>query len=217
MNEKLELLLNKINMEKEEFEGGELTKIVSSKNKKVFTFFLILKKPLSVEVYNAFLKCLKDYFKVKVNVKIKSQDFSLEQIREYYIYYLNDYSKNAPLLKTFIESNLLLEGKDLIVEVSNKAEDMKFSSIKSDIEENLRSAGFDINLRTKINENENNEIREEIEKEINEGIPKVQKQENPIIMGTEIKTKVIPISSLTYEMDNVTIEAKVFEDRKSVV
>ena len=211
MNEKLELLLNKINIETKEFVGGKLTKIVSNKTKKTHTFFLTLEKPLKPETYNEFVKKLKDYFKVDIVTKITLGCFTLEQIKEYYTYYLKDYSKNAPLLKTFLESSLILEENKLIIEISNKAEKMKFSSIKSDIENELKNAGFNIKIKTKINEKESKEIREEIQKEINEGLPKITKNENPIIMGNEIKTKIIPISSLTYEMDNVTIEAKVFD------
>lgn len=210
MNEKLELLLNKIDIEKEEFKEGELTKIVSTKNKKNCTFFINLKNPLKVETYLEFNKKLKEYFKAKTKIKIKLEDFSLSEVKEYYTYYLTEYSKSAPLLKTFIQSKLNLENKNLIIEISNKAEKMKFNSIKEELEEKLNDAGFNIKIKIKINEEESKEIRKEIEKEVKKGLPKVPKKENPIIMGTEIKTKVVPISSLTYEMDNVTIEAKVF-------
>ena len=211
MNEKLELLLSKIDLEKEEFIDGELVKIVSTKNKEKCTFFLALKTPLKVQTYLELNQRLKNYFKLKKSkTKITLENFSLEDIKEYYIHYLKEYSKNAPLLKTFLENNITLEKSNLIVEVSNKAEEMKFSSIKSDIEENLKAAGFSIKVKTKINEKESEKLRDEIEEEVKRNIPKIKKQENKIIMGTEIKTKVFPISSLTYEMDNVTIEAKVF-------
>ena len=113
MNEKLKLLLNKINMETEEFEGGKLSKIISSKNKKKCTFFISLEKPLNNQTYNDFLRLLSDYFNVNVDIKITVENFTLEQIREYYVYYLKEYSKNAPLLKTFIDSNLFLENNQL--------------------------------------------------------------------------------------------------------
>ena len=210
MNDKLELLLNKINIEKEEFSGGKLTKIVSTKNKQNCTFFLTLQKSLKVETYLEFNRKLKAYFKVKTNSKISLENFSIEDIKEYYIHYLTEYSKNAPLLKNFIQNKITLEDNKLIIEIANKAEEMKFNSIKEDLEKKLKSAGFNTKIKTKINERDSEEIKKEIEKEVKISLPKTPKKENPIIMGTEIRTKVMPISSLTYEMDNVTIEAKVF-------
>ncbi|MBR2833296.1 MAG: PolC-type DNA polymerase III [Bacilli bacterium] len=211
MNDKLELLLDKIDVKKDEFKDGKLTKIVSTKNRKNCTFFISLNTPLKIETYIDFEEAIKKYFKAKTTLHISLENYTINDIKEYYEYYINNFSTNAPLLKAFTETPIKLEDDKLIIEITNKAEEMKFNSIKEELEKKLKEAGFNIKLETEINEEESKRIRNEIEKDIKAKLPQIPKKENPIIMGSEIKTKVVPISSVTYEMDNVTIEAKVFQ------
>ena len=88
---------------------------------------------------------------------------------------------------------------------------MKFSSIKKQLEKELNNAGFNIKIETKIDEEKSKALIEEIEKEKTNIIPKIPvKQESPLIMGREITNEPTPINMVTFEMDNVTVEAKIF-------
>ncbi len=214
MHDKLKLLLTKINLkeEKEYFKDGKLEKIICNKSKDNYIFIIDLEKPLSLDIYLKLNKLLKKHFKSakKVSAKINCKEYEINQLVDYYRYYLNEYIKNAPLLEIFLDSNLNLKEKVLEVEISNKAEKMKFSSIKEDLEKKLNNAGFDIKIKTKINKEKEKEIQKEIELSKTAEIPKIPKKENPIIMGKEIKGKITDISNLTFEIDNVSIEAKIF-------
>ena len=214
MHDKLQLLLKQIKFPEAEytyFEDGKLDKIVCNKTKDNYAFFIALTKILPVGTYKQFNELLKEGFKTaKVKSKISYPEFDMEKLTDYYRYFLEEYSKNAPLLQIFISSNLTLEDNKLIIEMANKAETMKFSSIKEELEKKLNNAGFSIKLTTKINKEKAEEIRKEIEMETTREIPKIEKKQNPIIMGTEIKSKPMNISDITFEMDDVTIEAKLF-------
>ena len=216
MHDKLELLLTKINFPSENysyFEKGKLDKIICNKNKDSYVFLICLNEVLPLSIFLELKNLLKENFKTakKVSVKIVTENYDLEKLTDYYRYYLKEYSKNAPLLESFVDSFLFLEDGVLYVEIINTAEKMKFKSIKSDLEKKLVKAGFNLSIDTRINEEKREEISKEIEMSKTGEIPKVPKKENPIIMGKEIKGKITDISNITFELDDVIIEAKVFQ------
>ena len=129
MHNKIELLLKQINIDEEDkkyFNEASLDKIICNRNKDKYAFCLSLKNPLPLKTYLIFNKKLKEkYNKAKVSSLLKVENFNLESIIEYYRYYIEKYSKEAPLLKEFIESKLTLEDNKLYIEIINKAEEMK--------------------------------------------------------------------------------------------
>ena len=214
MEDKLNLLLTQINLEnKEYFKGGKLTKIICNKTKDKYIFCLNLNNVLPLEIYQNLNQKIKERFKMakSTKVQITTDKFDIETLTKYYKHYLENYSKEAPLLKMFLDLKLKLDDENLLIELTNKAEEMKFKSIQNPLEKELQMAGFNIKIITKINEEKAEALREEIEKEKTKIIPQnTEKKENPCIMGREITNKVTPINLITFEMDNVTVEAKIF-------
>ena len=213
MDDKLKLLLNQINMDSQYFENGKLEKIVCNKNKDKYLFCLSLNNTLPSDIYEQFIHKLKKRFNTvkSVSAKITSKNFNIETLTDYYHTFLKNYSQEAPLLKMFINIDLALDDDNLLINLTNKAEEMKFNSIKQTLENDLNKAGFNVKIITKIDEAKAQELREEIEKEKTKLIPKTPtKKENPFIMGREITSEPTPINLVTFEMDNVTVEAKIF-------
>ena len=212
MQNKLDLLLSQIEFTggKKYFNSGSLDKIVCNKSKDKYAFCITIENPLPLNTFIDFNKKLKKKFKpATVTSKFKLRNYNLDNIIDYYRYYIEYYSKEAPLLKEFIDTKLTLDDDNLEIEMINKAEEMKFGSIKKELEKELNSAGFKIKIVTDINEEKAEEVREEIEK--TKTIKIAPKKESPIIMGEEINTEVSPINGITYEMDSVTVKAKVFD------
>ena len=211
--DKLKLLLDQIKIkDQEHFEGGKLEKIVCNKAKDKYVFCLELSKPLPLQEYKELNKKLKERFQnVKsVKTKIKTNKLEIEKLKEYYKHYMENYSKEAPLLKMFLNAQINLDEENLLISLANKAEEMKFNSIKETLEKDLNNSGFNVNIITKIDEEKAQELMEEIEKE-KKIIPAIkEKKESPFIMGKEITDEKTPINLIQYEMDNVTVEAKIF-------
>ena len=211
--DKLKLLLDQIKIkDQEHFEGGKLEKIVCNKAKDKYVFCLELPKPLPLQEYKELNKKLKERFQnVKsVKTKIKTNKLEIEKLKEYYKHYMENYSKEAPLLKMFLNVQINLDEENLLISLTNKAEEMKFNSIKETLEKDLNNSGFNVNIITKIDEEKAQELMEEIEKE-KKIIPAIkEKKESPFIMGKEITDEKTPINLIQYEMDNVTVEAKIF-------
>ena len=216
MDDKLQLLLNQIKIdenEKSDFESGKLNKIVCNKAKDKYVFCLSLKNPLPLQTYLDFSQKLKTrFFNVKsIKSQITTNSFDLETLTDYYRHFLENYSKEAPLLKMFVGIPLKIDDDNLLIDLTNKAEEMKFNSIKNPLEKDLQNTGFNIKVITRIDETKAQELREEIEKEKTKVIPKVtEKKESPFIMGREITDEATPINLVTFEMDNVTVDAKIF-------
>ena len=214
MEDKLQLLLNQINISNQEnFKEGSLNKIICNKAKDKYVFCLSLNKPLPIQTYEELNHNLKKRFStaksIKVQITAKKNDIQL--LTCYYKYFLEKYSQEAPLLKMFINTPLKLDDDNLLIDLTNKAEEMKFKSIKEPLEKNLQEVGFNIKIIIKINEEKAQALREEIEKEKTKIIPKVTpKKESPFIMGREITDEVTPINLINFEMDNVTVDAKIF-------
>ena len=211
--DKLKLLLDQIKIkDQEHFESGKLEKIVCNKAKDKYVFCLELPKPLPLQEYKELNKKLKERFQnVKsVKIKIKTNKLEIEKLKEYYKHYMENYSKEAPLLKMFLNVQINLDEENLLISLTNKAEEMKFNSIKETLEKDLNNSGFNVNIITKIDEEKAQELMEEIEKE-KKIIPAIkEKKESPFIMGKEITDEKTPINLIQYEMDNVTVEAKIF-------
>ena len=211
--DKLKLLLDQIKIKDQEyFEGGKLEKIVCNKAKDKYVFCISLNTPLPLKEYKELNKKLKERFQnVKsVKTKIKTNKLEIEKLKEYYKHYMENYSKEAPLLKMFLNAQINLDEENLLISLANKAEEMKFNSIKETLEKDLNNSGFNVNIITKIDEEKAQELMEEIEKE-KKIIPAIkEKKESPFIMGKEITDEKTPINLIQYEMDNVTVEAKIF-------
>ena len=187
--DKLKLLLDQIKIkDQEHFESGKLEKIVCNKAKDKYVFCLELPKPLPLQEYKELNKKLKERFQnVKsVKTKIKTNKLEIEKLKEYYKHYMENYSKEAPLLKMFLNVQINLDEENLLISLTNKAEEMKFNSIKETLEKDLNNSGFNVNIITKIDEEKAQELMEEIEKE-KKIIPAIkEKKESPFIMGKEI-------------------------------
>lgn len=210
MQDKIELLLKQIKLkETEEFENGKLDKIICNRNKDRYKFCISLENPLTLNTYLKFNKLLKEkYNMAKISSEFSLKSFNTDNLKPYYIYYIELYSKEAPLLKEFVNSEINLESNTLIIEIANKAEEMKIQSIKTKLQKDLNKAGFNVEIKTEINEEKSKEIREEIEK--TKVVPKIVQKDSPIILGDEILDEPRDISSVTFEENNITVKAKVF-------
>ena len=243
MSEKLELLLNQIELEKEYysfFEGGQLLKIVGNKAKDTYIFFLKLNSNIDINLYSHFLELLKNkYSNFSVSIVIEVENINSEYVNDYYKYFIDLYSQESSLLQMFVNSTFKLNHDELIIEVSNLAEKMKFDSIKIKLEKDLSSCGFDYKISSCVDSNKGLETVEEINKELEAPvvIPEVKEKEEvqdpkkrfipkdykrpplisdpdneKVIVGREIDDTPVRLDTVVSAGGTTTIEAYVFAD-----
>ena len=214
MNDKLKILLEQINIDKNNYSyfNGSLDKIVGNKNKDSYKFYITLDKTLPFHVYIDLIDKLKiKYNKYNVFIEINVNEKDENYIKDYYIYLLRENSVEYPLLETFIESEINYKDNTLTVMLANKAEEMKFNSIADKLIDLFEKVGYvDTKIETIIDETKSAEISKQIELERTKEIV-IEKKEPIEIVGSYINSITHDISSILYEEDNVSIEAYVFD------
>lgn len=218
MQDKLKLLLEQINFPNElysYFNDGTLDKICVVKSENKVKFLVTIINVLPLNVYVQFVNHLNNHFNMYKNTfpifNIKEKSNNL--LKEYYEYLINQYSINSPLIEMFATTPIRLEYDKLVIEVSNKAELMKFDSIKEKLDNDLKNIGFDIKIEVIINEEASMEIINRIEdekKKRSESLNAKEEARTKIVKGYEIKGEPKNISDINYEGDNIIIEAKLF-------
>lgn len=214
MHEKLKTLLDKIKLPDEHyayFKSGNLDKIVGNKNKDTYTFYLILESILPVHVYLEFERLLKDaYPDFKTKLDLEYTDDTLYN-KDYFDYIVDTFSEEFPLISLFKEAYVDFVDNVINLEVSNKAEAMKFDSIKDKLIKKLKAYGYkEVKINMVINNAKNLAIKEELDLEKTAEIKMPKKKESKVLMGEEIKSKPTNIKELIIEENNITVEAKVF-------
>ena len=239
MHDKLKLLLEQINLPIENyqyFKDGNLVKIISNKNKDSYVFIIQIKNILPVNIYDLFIKLLKERYKTVENVDVKFEVLNkdLNLIKDYYKYIITNKKEENPLLETFIDYNAYLEDEKLYIECANIAEQMKLETITKDLENLFSSVGYgNIKTNIKINPSLNEDLleevkqslvveipKEEIKKEIVEEKPKqkyngmhrrVKTEDSPnVVLGRTIDSIATDIRNIKTEIDDVTVDANVF-------
>lgn len=214
MQEKLEVLLNKLEIEdKTEFIGGSLDKIVGNHTRTKYTFYITLKANLHVNTFDSFLKKIKEFFTdvnaIEVVFTIKEED--KEKIGEYYQAFIDKKKSAYPLLEMARGNVVYFEENKLMIEVSNKAEQLKLTGIERELTKYLLASGYQVDkIGYKINEEKSKAVLTEIEKlketvEIKE-VPKTEE----ILKGKEIKGEKTKIADILYEEPSIIVEARVF-------
>ncbi len=214
MQDKLELLLNQLEFEeKTEFIGGSLDKIIGNHAKTKYTFYITLKTNLHTKTLELFLKKIKEVFTdvndIEVIFTIQEED--KEKIQEYYKTFIEQKMIEYPLLEMAKENVVYLEENKMIIEVSNKAEQLKLAGIERELLKYLSSSGYKMDkIDYRINEEKSKAVLTEIEKlketvEVKES-PKTEE----ILKGKEIKGEVTKIADILYEVPSVIVEARIF-------
>ncbi|MFV0249627.1 MAG: PolC-type DNA polymerase III [Bacilli bacterium] len=241
MDNKLKLLLEHINLDEikyQYFEKGTITKIVASKNKESYNFELELENVLPLNIYNEFMQLLKTYYKDLKNISatITSRNKNNQLLPIYYRNLMEKYSKQSPLISLFKDYKIISDENNLIIEIHNKAEQLKFETITEHLEKDLKTVGFDLNIKTLINQDESNEIYESINQELKVVAPPVSikedikeetkkrfvpkdykrppllidKDNENVIVGKFIEEKPIRMDTIVSGMGTVVLEVKVF-------
>ncbi len=212
MNEKLKVLLEKIELDEKTysfFMGGKIDKLLVDKNKKTWHFFITLKEVLDVNLLVEFKERIINTFSdlKEVAITINYLNNNYEKLTDY----LNLIFKEIKLDKIYGNIEYTFNDEILQISVLNKIEDKKINSVKEKIEKLFFDYGFNIKVNTYINENENKLLKEEIKQETTVKSNTKIKIDNPLLIGNEIKTKrITPINDLLINEDNVVISGYIF-------
>ena len=219
MQDKLKKLLEQIGMNSQYLETASVEKIIVYDKTNLWEFIIKNDKVLPVYIYDELCNKLKDTFKSIDNiiVNIKCDNSNNEYLDDYFDKLINNLVDESVKYKTFEGRNLKIEDDRFTFETYNKAEYSYMIEKKEYINKWLSRYGFNNTIDIVINDS--SDVLDEIEKDKEVEMPVVTpKKEVSSEIKTEEKkyfrpkkdTNVTPIKDLLYEVDNVTIEGKIF-------
>ncbi|MGI6325179.1 MAG: PolC-type DNA polymerase III [Bacilli bacterium] len=221
MHDKLKDLLVKIKLDEKYypfFNGGTLKLVVNTKQKS-WTININIDTILPANVYQLMIDSIRKTFAdlpdvKEIRLKINANQIDYNLMATYWLYTLSQLTNDAPSITTLENNNLTIDNNQLTIDVINKIEQNKILKVKDKIETLYSLYGFkDVNINTKIDENQRNEIKQAINEDLKvnpivvESKDKVNKN---IIYGNLIKGKPYKISDILNEENDIIIEGYLF-------
>ncbi len=235
MNEKIKILLEKINIGEENFQyfnDATITKIRINSKEKRWNILIEKDKLLPINVFKELEEKKQELDQnakaIEFIWSIKEQD--LEMYQTYYSEYILD-TIDELNIKELYKDSLQIENEKLVLLTTNELEKERLESAQSTIEKKLKQLGYTNKVPIEIREDSH--ILEEIQKELDQEIKNVElptkekkenlkveqpekkiyrreaKEENNII-GRGIKEDPIKIKTIVGEYNDVVIEGKIF-------
>lgn len=234
MDNKLELLLKKINLDEkyyDNFKDGKILKIKCSKDKLNWNFIIELNDLLPTKILEFLDKNISNGFpnlkSVTYTIIIKSKNEL--RINEYFPYVISSIGLSKGILTIFSNDSIKYTTGGIVIAVDNKAEENIIKNNLDKINSKFNQIGFNINLKVELIKDEhidnkkinNIEIdtsnltkpRKFVEKSTRNTSQMVSTKKiegSNAIMGIDVNGPITEISEIDGEMDNVTIEGYVF-------
>ncbi len=234
MENKIKILLEQIKLDESNycyFEKSSLERIVGNKQKDSYNFIIKNDSILPLNVYLEFKQLLKKGFPSvkKVSVLFETNDNSY--LSDYYKHLIEVKTMESPLVEMFKNINLDYKENKVTLLLANKAEIMRFETIKLFLEKELHKAGFtNIKFNLEIDLDASIELQKEIEATKQIKMPVEVKKETvveqpkyprknktlsdneDVIYGRLINTDITTINNIIAPQNNITIEGYVFAD-----
>ncbi len=236
MDEKIEILLNKINIDKEHyqyFSDAKMSKIKINSHTNNWNIFIEKETLLPLEIYEELeeKKNLLDPKAEEIRFIFDIKNIDLNIYKTYYSYLLKLLKSALKVLEIY-EDCLQIEDDSLVLIVSNEVEEERLEKCLEKIKVFYKCLGYQKNIEIIIRKEEN--ILDEIKKDLEASIPKkeaksVKKEESApttdkttekkyhrepkdpnSVLGRGIKEEPIKIKTLLGEDNNVVVEGFVF-------
>ena len=231
MDDKIKILLDRINIDKENyqyFSDSKITKIKINSKNDAWNIFIEKENLLPVEVLEELFtkKYLLDEKAYSIDFIFDIKNKDIDTYQSYYKYLLSTLKNDLKVLEIY-EDDLKIENEKLCLIVGNLYEQERLEKVLDKINSFYHKLGYieDINIIVREEEGLLEEIQNELENiEIPVKAPKEVKKDSPSkektyhkeakdpnsILGRGIKDEPIKIKTLLGEDNNVTVEGFVF-------
>lgn len=227
MEEKMKLLLDKIDLKKEmyeAFENAKLSKIIVSPKNSSWTIFIENENYIPAEIVKELDTRIKliDSNTKEFNIIYNISNKDINYLLNYYPYLLELIKSDIAVPEIYSDS-LKIENDKLVLVVSNSIEEEKLSKCIDKINYFYKRFSYDLEIDIIIRKEDNvlEEIQKELEESIKIEIPKETKktevkksfrrEKDPnSILGRGINEEPIKIKTLIGEDNNVVVEANIF-------
>lgn len=232
MDDKIKILLDKINIDEtsyQYFNDAKITKIKVNSKTNSWNIFIDKDELLPVEILEELesKKMLLDEFASKIEIIFNIKNPNIDTYLSYYKYLLKTLKDDLKVLEIY-EDAMKIEDDFLVLVATNEVEKERLLSVLDKVMNFYKKQSYNFNIDVIMRHEEN--ILEEIQKDLNNiEMPKHEqpskKEETPqpekkqfrreakdpnSVIGRGIKEEPIKIKTLIGEDNNVVVEAKVF-------
>ena len=232
MDDKIKILLDKINIDEtsyQYFNDAKITKIKVNSKTNSWNIFIDKDELLPVEILEELesKKMLLDEFASKIEIIFNIKNPNIDTYLSYYKYLLKTLKDDLKVLEIY-ENAMKIEDDFLVLVATNEVEKERLLSVLDKVMNFYKKQSYNFNIDVILRHEEN--ILEEIQKDLNniempkhEQSPKKEETPQPekkqfrreakdpnSVIGRGIKEEPIKIKTLIGEDNNVVVEAKVF-------
>lgn len=230
MDEKVEILLNKINMDKEMypyFSSAKLTKIKIHRKTNSWEVFITNKVALPIEVIKELeeKKTALDENAKEITIIWNIENIDTNTYLSYYPYVLEQVKEELKVLEIYSDA-LRVEDDFLVLVATTQIEQERLESCLEKINKIYKNLGYKFNIAVELRHEDN--ILEEIKQDLVVTVKIPEKKETPkeeqpkekkyhkepkdpnSVIGRGIKEEPIKIKTLLGEDNNVVVEGYVF-------
>ena len=232
MDDKIKILLDKINIDEtsyQYFNDAKITKIKVNSKTNSWNIFIDKDELLPVEILEALesKKMLLDESASRIEIIFNIKNPNIDTYLSYYKYLLKTLKDDLKVLEIY-EDAMKIEDDFLVLVAANEVEKERLLSVLDKVMNFYKKQSYNFNIDVIVRHEEN--ILEEIQKDLNniempkyEPPQKKEEQQQPekkqfrreakdpnSIIGRGIKEDPIKIKTLIGEDNNVVVEAKVF-------
>ena len=232
MDDKIKILLDKINIDEtsyQYFNDAKITKIKVNSKTNSWNIFIDKDELLPVEILEELesKKMLLDEFASKIEIIFNIKNPNIDTYLSYYKYLLKTLKDDLKVLEIY-EDAMKIEDDFLVLVATNEVEKERLLGVLDKVMNFYKKQSYNFNIDVIMRHEEN--ILEEIQKDLNNiEMPKYEqppkKEETPppekkqfrreakdpnSVIGRGIKEEPIKIKTLIGEDNNVVVEAKVF-------
>lgn len=212
MNE-VERFLNSIGItDLKPYENLKLDKVILRKSEEVFNVYLSSDVVLEPESVLTLHQYAKNGINKSANcsVFIEYNNVTDEDIKKTFGYVFDKFIDKKPSLVGLKNTEITVDDDIIIVDVDTKvAEQIILDNVKYLVKEMSKLGFEDVNITTRLNEEKNALIKEEMKgSHAEEKI--VVKEENPVFIGKHIDGELTPIDDIISDVKNIIVEAFIF-------
>ncbi len=217
MHDKLKLFLERIKLPLEDykyFNNGKILKLKMDSSRKNGVFVIQVENILNDDVLSFINENIKNGFPDMDSMRAEFvvNNINYDDITNYYNKAIENSTLTMPMKELFKEKKVTSEGKKIVVEVDNIAEENILRNNITSLVKYYNALGYnDIKIDVMVNEENAIAVKKELEEAMKKEVSDAPKKDNPIIVGDEIKEgNITRINDIIAEEGNVTVEAYVF-------
>ena len=213
--ESIKKFLNSIGIDNEELNlKMSIEHAILDKKEEEFTVYIKCNEFISPELIDEVLVASKKGINGKNKCKVYFDYVNLnnEDILKVFKYVLKKFIDKKPSLTNLLDGNIIIDDDIIIIEVSTEIEEKTIlENVKSFVNEMYTYGISDINITTKLNEEENKKIQDAMDNAHNQSVV-TPKEENPVFLGKHIDGDIAKIDDIVGDAKNIIVEAYIFGD-----